>query len=274
MEDLPNCKSVPPLCQLPNLLEIKLLKMESLEEWDTSYLSGEDSVNELEKVYIYDCPKLRIRPHLPRAASWSIRKSDNVLLPQRESMAHIDCLIVTAGDSDMPLHQWGFLHHLLSLRQLILVGCSNINLTISPDICGALHSLQVLTIWEHAKLEELPNNMRQLTKLQSLTLYECPSLRQLPQWIGELVSLKKLKLWRCSAIMTLPESIRQLTNLQELEIYKCNPELEKWCDADENRRKLAHIEQKVPVPTALPGCLSYTYCSFFCTENGFPCSVL
>ncbi|XP_047091884.1 putative disease resistance protein RGA4 [Lolium rigidum] len=241
---LPNCKSVPPLCQLPNLREIKLVRMKSLEEWDTSYLSGEDSVNELEKVEIENCPKLRIRPHLPRAASWSIWKSDNVLLPQRESMPHIDCLTVTAGDSDMPLHQWGFLHQLLFLRELRLVECSNINLTISPDMCGALHSLQVLEVWYHAKLEELPNNMRQLTKLQSLTLYECPSLRQLPQWIGELVSLRKLKMWSCSAIMNLPDNIQQLTNLQQLKISTCNPELVKWYNIEENRRKLAHIEQK------------------------------
>jgi hypothetical protein len=182
---------------------------------------------------------------------------------------------VTAGDSDMPLHQWGFLHHLLSLRQLRLVACSNINLTISPDICGALHSLQVLEVRYPRKLEELPNNMRQLTKLQSLTLWDCPSLRRLPQWIGELVSLRKLKMWACNAIMTLPDSIQQLTNLQELRMGESNPELIKWCNAEENRTKLAHIEQKVPVPTALPGCLSYNiYCSFFCKENGFPCSVL
>ncbi|XP_047085462.1 putative disease resistance protein RGA1 [Lolium rigidum] len=204
MNDLPNCKSVPPLCQLPNLREIRLVRMKNLEEWDTSYLSGEDSVNELEKVEIENCPKLRIRPHLPRAASCSIKKSDNVLL----------------------------------------VECSNINLTISPDICGALHSLQVLEVWDHAKLEELPNNMRQLTKLQSLTLSGCPRLRQLPEWIGELVSLRKLEMCGCSAITTLPDSIQQLTNLQKLEISTCNPELTLWCDAEENRRKLAHIEQK------------------------------
>ncbi|XP_047085461.1 putative disease resistance protein RGA4 [Lolium rigidum] len=245
MGDLPNCKSLPPLGQLPNLRLIILDNMERLEEWDTSYLSGEDSVNELEEVKIENCPKLRIRPHLPRAASWYIMNSDNVLLPQRESMPDIDCLTVTAGDSDMPLHQWGFLHHLLSLRELRLVECSNINLTISPDICGALHSLQVLSIWDPVKLEELPNNMRQLTKLQSLTLEECPSLRQLPEWIGELVSLRKLRMEACSAIITLPDSMQQLTNLQELKISTCDPELAKWYNVEENRRKLAHIEQKV-----------------------------
>jgi Leucine-rich repeat (LRR) protein len=132
MRDLPNCKSIPPLGQLPNLRELTLAEMASLEVWDTSYLSGEDTVNELTKVHIFNCPKLRIRPHLPRAASWFIKKSDNVLVPQPESMSHIGCL--TAGDSAVPLHRWGFLHHLLSLRHLRLDGCSD--LRISPEISG------------------------------------------------------------------------------------------------------------------------------------------
>uniref|UniRef100_A0ACD5W908 Uncharacterized protein n=2 Tax=Avena sativa TaxID=4498 RepID=A0ACD5W908_AVESA len=264
LQDLPSCKSLPPFCQLPNLQELSLINMKSLEEWDTSYLSDENSVNDLKKVVINDCPKLRIKPHLPRAASWCILKSDDVLLPQRESVSHVDKLIV--GRTDVPMHEWGFLHHLFSLWHLSINHCSD--LTISPEISEALHSLksleiiycsqakleelsfgeltslQELTIYDHQALEELPNNMRQLSKLQSLTLYDCPSLRQLPQWLGELASLKKLEMRSCGAIMTLPESIQQLTDLQKLEISCCNPELYKWCKAEENRRKLAHIERK------------------------------
>jgi Leucine-rich repeat (LRR) protein len=261
--------------------------MESLEEWDTSYLSGEDTVNELTKVHIFNCPKLRIRPHLPRAASWFIKRSDNVLVPQRESVSHIDYL--TAGGSAVPLHRWGFLHHLLSLRHLTLDCCSD--LTISPEISGALHSLkslkidecshakleelfgeltslEELAIWTHDYLKELPNNMRHLTKLQSLSLRRCPSLRQLPQWLGELSSLKVLKMKYFSAIMTLPKSIQELTNLQEVEISDCSHKLMKWCNAEENKTKLAHIQQKV---CALPYCLSYIYFSYFSTER-FLCS--
>jgi hypothetical protein len=237
MRDLPNCKSLPPLGQLPNLRKLALVCMESLEEWDTSYLSGEDTVNELTKVHIFNCPTLRIRPHLPRAASWFIKKSDNVLVPQRESVSHIDCLI--AGDSAVPLHRWGFLHHLLSLRHLRLDGCSD--LTISPEISGALHSLKSLIIYDcsHAELEEL---------------------------FGELTSLEELTIWDCRAIMTLPESIQELSNLRELKISGCGPVLKRWCSAEENKTKLAHIEHKV---CALPYCLSYFYCTYFCMERTF-----
>jgi Leucine-rich repeat (LRR) protein len=258
--------------------------MKRLEEWDTSYLNDEDRVIEMKKVHIHNCPNLRIKPHLPRTASWYIVKSDNVLLPRRESVSHIDRLI--AGDIDVPLHQWGFLPHLLSLGHLKLESCSD--LTISPEISvvfhslkslilyqcqakleelfGELTSLQELKILDHEKLDEFPNKMRQLTKLQSLELDCCPSLRQLPQWFGELASLKKLVIESCVAIMTLPESIEELTNLQELKISYCNPELKRWCNAEENKTKLAHIERKV---CARPYCLSYNYCSCLCTDNVF-----
>ncbi|XP_047085188.1 putative disease resistance protein RGA1 [Lolium rigidum] len=241
MQDLPNCKSLPPFGQLPNLREISLNGMKSLEEWDTSYLSDEKSVNELKELCIYDCPKLRIRPHLPRATSWFIRNSDIVLLPQRESMPHIDCLTVTAGDSNMPLHKWGFLHHLLSLRYLRIEGCSD--LTISPEISGALHSLKSLVIHEcsHAKLEGL---FGELISLQELSIWDYKKLEELPKWLGELALLKKLKIESCRAIMTLPESIQELANLHELEIRGCSPGLMTWCYAEENRRKLAHIKHK------------------------------
>ncbi|KAM0884050.1 hypothetical protein ACQ4PT_031274 [Festuca glaucescens] len=227
MGDLPNCKSVPPLGQLPNLQELTLISMESLEEWDTSYLSGEDSVNELKLVCIDDCPKLRISPHLPRAASWSIRNSNNVLLPPRESMPHIDYLTVTAGD-DMPLHQWGFLHHLLSLRHLRIEGCTN--LTISPEISGALHSLEELTICDHKKLEELPNNMRQLTNLQSLRLDFCPSLRQLPQWHLS---------WHLEGVWVQCLSVSSVSALSKSETLK------KRTGQDDDRRLAARLQNVV-----------------------------
>ena len=43
--------------------------------------------------------------------------------------------------------------------------------------------------------------------------------------------------------MTLPNSIQQLTNLQELAIY-FRTNLKQWREAEENKTKLAHIEQK------------------------------
>jgi hypothetical protein len=155
----------------------------------------------------------------------------------------------------------GALH---SLKSLIIYDCSHAEL---EELFGELTSLEELTIRDHEKLEELPNNMRHLTKLQSLSLRWCPSLRQLPQWLGQLKSLKTLQVDVCHAIMTLPESIEELTNLQELNIISWSPELKRWCNAEENKTKLAHIEHKV---CALPYCLSYIFIAPSFARRAFP----
>ncbi|VAI11534.1 unnamed protein product [Triticum turgidum subsp. durum] len=276
LSDLPNCKTLPPLGQLPNLRELILGEMKSLEEWNTSSWSGEDSVNELmfpklEKVYISYCPRLRIKPHLPRAASWSVVRSDSVLISCGDSVAHTDASSSSSpvstrlevSGSNLPLHQWSLLHHLPAHSDLDIYGCSD--LAGSPEIIQALHSLkalklnmadseelvewfadltslQHLTLWEYKKLEQLPANMRQLTQLESLSLYGCQRMTSLPEWLGELTSLRKLEILWCFAIKTLPESIQQLSNLQQLKILG-NPELRKWCAEDENKAKLAHIKE-------------------------------
>ncbi|KAF7106283.1 hypothetical protein CFC21_107025 [Triticum aestivum] len=279
MSRLPNCRSLPPLAQLPNLRVLTLENMEGLEHWNTTYSSGEASVNELmfcklEEVNIHYCPKLWIRPHLPQATSWSIRGSNNVLISWAESVSHNVAssssfalgvsTTLTIKSSEVPLHQWRLLHHVPALSDLHIERCSD--LESSPEITWALQSLKSLTLemsaqsklseWvgeltflqqlvikRYKKLEELPDNMRQLKQLQSLTLDVCRSLRQLPLWLEELTSLRKLVISSCDAITTLPNSIQQLTNLQELEIRHC-PHLEQWYEAEENKTKLAHIEQK------------------------------
>ncbi|VAH98667.1 unnamed protein product [Triticum turgidum subsp. durum] len=270
MYNMPNCKSFPPLAQLPpNLRVLTLKRMESLEEWNTTLSIGEDELmfRKLEKVNIHYCPRLRIKPHLPRAASWSIHECDNVLISWAEGVSRnvASSSSVAIEFSKVPLHRWRLLHHLPAISYLCIACCSD--LTGSPEISWALRSLKSLrlkylaqselsgwvgelssllqlVITQCKNLEELPDSMRQLKQLQSLTLDTCCSLRQLPLWLGELTSLKKLIIWKCSAITTLPNSIQQLTNLQELEIHGC-PNLEQWCEAEENKTKLAHIEQKV-----------------------------
>ncbi|KAF7106282.1 hypothetical protein CFC21_107024 [Triticum aestivum] len=276
MYNMPNCNSLPPFSQLPNLQVLTLEGMKSLEEWNTTLSIGEDELmyHKLEKVNINYCPKLRIKQHLPRAASWSIKGSDNVLISWPESVSDNDVSSssspvgvstnLTVENTEVPLHLWRLLHHLPAISDLHIQSCDD--LTSFPEISWALRSLQSLTLQYLAQselsrwvgelsslqqlvitrcnvLEELPDSMRQLKQLQSLTLSTCRSLRQLPLWLGELTSLKKLIILRCSAITTLPNSLQQLTNLQELEIHAC-PKLEQWLQAEENKPKLAHIEQK------------------------------
>jgi hypothetical protein len=268
MWDLPKCSHLPPLAQLPNLRVLTLKGMESLEEWNTadSSLSG-PMFPELREVNIHCCPKLRIKPQLPRAASWTISGGGNMLTSWGEIASHTGassssctvCTRLSVQYTNVPLLQWSLLHHLPAVSHLRIEFCSD--LTSSPEITGALRSLSSLTIECCWKLEELPEMIRQLTQLQSLTLGDCDSLTSLPLWLGELASLKKLRIRNCHAITILPESLK---SLQALTIYNCDnimclPEgltslqrlsiwfsykLVQWCKAEENVTKLAHIENK------------------------------
>ncbi|KAM0854593.1 hypothetical protein ACQ4PT_050329 [Festuca glaucescens] len=253
---LPKCSNLPPLGQLPNLQSLvlermhnitkidegfnggarafprlerfELTGMESLEEWITIYSSGEDGTDKLMfpnlvRLKIRDCPKLRLKPCLPRAAYWVIWNSDNVLLSRGESVARTDApsspiTKIDVGSCKLPLHQWRLLHHLPGLSKLIISDCND--LTSSSDI------------------------IRALSPLQSLHLSSWKIMTSPPLWLGELNSLKKLEIWGCKGIGSFPEIIQQLTNLRELQTFFC-PELKQWCESKENKLKLAHIEEMV-----------------------------
>lgn len=239
--DFPNCNNLPSLGQLPYLQELGLCRIDSLEEWNTAYTSGEPKLMALT---IDQCAKLRIKPCPPRAKVLRIIDCDDMLSSWGESSSHsgassspITKLIVK--NCKVPMHQWRLLHQLPVLRSLTITGCSD--LTTSPKIVQQLSSLVSLSLDQ----AELPRWLAELTSLPDLRLSECRSMTSLPQWLGKLTFLKELHIMRCEGIRSLPNSIQQLTKLENLVIRGC-PTLVKWCESEENKMKLAHIRGIVP----------------------------
>jgi hypothetical protein len=147
------------------------------------------------------------------------------------------------------MHQWRLLHHLPALPNLHIVICSD--LTSSPEIIGALSSLRWLSVWmargNHEA--ELPEWLGHLTSLEKLELKNS-EIYNLQEIMGSLTFLQELHIRYCSSIESLPESIQQLTSLKKLQITGC-PALQRWCEAEENKMKLAHIKEKVEFPILL-----------------------
>jgi hypothetical protein len=198
--------------------------MKGLEEWNTTY-SVEDGVEEfmfpvLDSLTIEYCPTLRFKPCLPTFRECSLYRSDQVISCLKEvdktsrlcssSSRAIKLDLDIQGDSCQSRRLF---HHFPALQEL----------RISGD-----HLTSVL------------ESMRHLTSLESLTLDWCDGMSALPEWLGNLSSLKSLVISGCRSINSLPSCIQQLTKLQKLEI-RYNPELKKWCESEENKTKLAHI---------------------------------
>jgi Leucine-rich repeat (LRR) protein len=271
---MPNCKGLPPIDQLPNLAELFLGDMASLEEWNTSCSSGEEHV--MRNLEIVDCPKLRIKPLPPRAKWFDISNSDSVLSSWGEytgasttSLHPVNTTLIVR-QYKVPIHQWSLLQHLPGLALLRINNCSDLTgapeviqrLSSLPSLCLAhlqdipkwvveLTSLHGLAISNCSGLTELPENMTQLTELHSLELNQCNNIASLPYWLGELTSLKKLKIDSCDLIRSLPEGIQQLTNLQELDIHYCRA-LQKWCETEEEIMKPTPNQKRACVlPTSL-----------------------
>ncbi|KAJ1267060.1 hypothetical protein BS78_07G026900 [Paspalum vaginatum] len=301
--DLRKCNSLPPLGQLSKLQELVMEGMDSittieegfcggarafrelkkfhlchmgnLETWNTMYSYGKSSVKELmfpnlEEVSIGDCPKLRLKPCPPRAKRWEIENSNDVLsswieksrfvLPSR--FASKTTLIVKS--SKVPLHRWRLLHHLPSIIELRIIGCTDLACSsrkimqylpfieslwlednVQPELpkwLGDLIFLRELIIRRCTQLSNLQKNMQHLTSIQLLCLSECPSIPSVPECLGAFASLKELVVRDCRGIKSLPNNI--LAKLQLLYIYYC-PELVEWCELEENKQKLAQIQNKI-----------------------------
>ncbi|CAM0958527.1 unnamed protein product [Alopecurus aequalis] len=284
LSDFPKCNNLPPFGQLPNLLWLGLCRMQSMEKWNMTCSNGDNGANDLmfpklETLSILDCPKLTIEPSPPRAVSWIISKSDNVLSAWAESASKAGAssssspltnLKLEVQSCNLPLRQWRLLHHLPALCSLTI--WSHIDLAASRDTIKQLSSLKSLTLWNstiwnkkdgqaelpawlfqltslqtlevmNAKLDGLNEQLRKLKLLQSLRLQACTGMASQPQWLGKLTSLRKLDILQCKGIRSLPDSITELTKLEYLHVYDC-PGLFQWWESDGNKMKLARIKTK------------------------------
>jgi hypothetical protein len=255
---LPNCINLPPLGQLPELKHLAIRNMDSirkicgdlyggirafprldtlslddmecLEDWNMLYSSSEDSLNEhmlpsLQILNIGHCPRLRLKPWLAGAGGndylLAISSSDEVILSSWEGRGHVGALSAKCTELCVeccaaPLYQWSLLCHLPCLTRLRIECCQDLTCS-SPDVLGGLPSLQELFV-------------------------SC--ITSLPDCLGDLTSLEKLRIENCRSIKALPDSIQQLTNLKRL-VISCCPDLELWCQSEENKMKLAHIKKLV-----------------------------
>ncbi|CAL4998792.1 unnamed protein product [Urochloa decumbens] len=158
-------------------------------------------------------------------------------LTQALSCLQLQILYLKAYDhSDLP----NWMSELTSLQILSVSKCES--MTSLPEWLRDLTSLRELTIWGCQNLNNL-ESVGRLVSLQTLCLMDCESIPELPEGLSNVTTLRNLKVHRCEGIKSLPESIYELTKLRTLEITSC-PSLLQWCESEENKEKIAHINNK------------------------------
>ncbi|KAF8665844.1 hypothetical protein HU200_053923 [Digitaria exilis] len=250
LSNLPECSILPPFGQLPNLerlslshlprvtkfdwgicggrvfprlREFTLSYMEGLEELNTTYPGEEDEEGimfpMLHMFYVTRCPRLRLKPCPLKCHLFEISHSDQVIssLEEVQTSSHhcnSTSIATVLGISHSQHHSFRLFHNFSALEYLSLSSCLN--------------------------LTSLPEGIRQLSSLKWLMLYGCDKISALPEWLSDISSLERLFIKECRSIKSLPHCIQQLTNLQEL-VIEDNQELQQWCESEENKAKLAHI---------------------------------
>jgi Leucine-rich repeat (LRR) protein len=242
LEDMPNCSSLPPLGQLPNLKKLWIGRMESirkigqdlygdcgafpllrsftlqemkcLEEWNTSYsyhnAGGKDASKKvlafpnLRDLFIADCPMLRFKSLSPLALGkeMTITRSGQVVLSSWECRGQFDASSSARTTWLSIEHCEAPLHQWSLLRHLPHLTKLSIN-NCSDLTCSSTDLL------------------RCLRSLEALYVRDCKSIAALPERLGDLTSLNKLDISNCEGVKALPESIQLLTRLRRLKINGC-----------------------------------------------------
>ncbi|CAN6252188.1 unnamed protein product [Urochloa humidicola] len=240
MVDLPRCEHLPPFGQLQNLEQLTLKRMpifrklgtefcggsgafkklreftlidlDKLEEWVTKVSeNGEFMFPSLHKLEICRCPRLRLKPCLPRAIEWRIQASDEVIATQYD-----------AGSSSS-----------LMLSKLHVTRCH-----LLPNkwtLFEFLPSLKILEISNYQR-KKLPDSLVFLVSLQSLKIdISSDNQEEVNDW---LIFLSAISSDRELVVFPSPN----LTTLENLEI-SLNDESQRWCKKHD-RWTLQNVKNK------------------------------
>lgn len=188
------------------------------------------------KVPLHDWSLLH---HLLPLKGLSIENCNDLTIPVEVMTAPSSLRLMTLESNDQA--QISDCQLIMPLKALEVGG---FKLQESKEYIKHLTSLQSLCLHRCESMMELPRWVGDLNSLQEFRILDCPNLSDLEESMGRLTSLRKLDIRFCKSIKSLPEGIQKLTNLEYLEIRFC-PELKRWCELEDNRRKLSHVKEKL-----------------------------
>ncbi|KAL6595667.1 hypothetical protein ACP70R_048007 [Stipagrostis hirtigluma subsp. patula] len=194
----------------------------------------------LSKLFLNDCPKLKIKPYMP------LSLEELTLFGCNEELLLSPCQGPSLFSNDAEFSSGCAFSRLKELRVFGTEATSppRFERECRWELVQYMTALERLVIEYCHGLTELPKSMRSLTSLRLLYIEGCDALCELPDWLGELqlvdltikecsslsslspiqrlTALQSLHIVECPALLQLPEGLGNLTSLQELQISKCD----------------------------------------------------
>ncbi|RLN08606.1 hypothetical protein C2845_PM11G10130 [Panicum miliaceum] len=243
MVDLPRCEHLPPFGQLQNLEQLTLKRMpifrklgtefcggsgafkklrefalidlDTLEEWVTKVSANRGFMfPNLHKLEICRCPRLRLKPCLPRAIEWRIQASDEIIATKYAAGSSFSLMLSKLHVTCCHLlpEKWALFEYLPALEVLEISNYQNKKL---PDSLFFLESLRSLKI-------DISNNNQE----------------QVCDWLVFLSAISSDQ-----RLAVFPST--DLTALENLEI-SLNDESQRWCKKHD-RWTLQNVKNKVTI---------------------------
>ncbi|PON98833.1 NB-ARC domain, LRR domain containing protein [Trema orientale] len=231
----------------PSLETLKFESMLNWEDWSSCGVEGGKEFDQLQKIEIRNCPKLRKFSHCFAALKkMSIKGCEELIALPRLSMSHdsitecreFPCLLELSIWACPNLQQLP--RSFPSLTMLEIDGCQSLaELPKLPSICDlelencnvnvlqsivGLKSLSYLRMCQILKLTCLPDGFFQnLTNLEELHIADHSDLTNLSNKIGlhKLPCLQRMEISGCPLLDELPQSLYKLPSLKELRVWNC-----------------------------------------------------
>ncbi|XP_075644130.1 putative disease resistance protein RGA4 isoform X2 [Castanea sativa] len=248
----------------PSLKSLRVWKCPNLKGWWRSPSMTDHQQHQhnrslpsfpcLSSFWIINCPNMTSMPLFPYLGEYlylsnvSSKLFQEIILPSSSSSSssHLSKLkyMYIGNLPDVVSLPDGWVSNLISLEQLYIISCKELNL--GSDVDGMewrhLNRLTYLYFSGLPKLNSLPVGLQHVTTLEALSIGYCENLKTLPRWIGNLISLKQLTINNCVNLKSLPDKMRDLSSLQTLRIWNC-PELQRRCEKETGQDwdKIAHV---------------------------------
>ncbi|KAI8027078.1 putative disease resistance RPP13-like protein 1 [Camellia lanceoleosa] len=273
LQNCKNCKSLPPLGQLPSLKDLHIegmsgvkhvrcefygqqcakpfpvletLCFENMSEWEDWYIFGIDeevqTFTRVSKLSIKECPKLveMLPSNLPCLKTLEIINCPQLLV---EASSLVLPSLTSLSMSDVRLPSLPVLLETCTVLEPSSLTCLNIrNVSIPESLCNPSIDDEVM----------LANAMsKHLSSVTSLSIEIIQKLALLPKWLTQgLKGLKELKISSCKELTTLWQNEAGLQHsllaLQSLEIDGC-PQLVSLFEEDEDvENEGQHQQEGVP----------------------------